>query len=66
MEDTANSNLTLIMNNTNSNVSTASTEDNENLYDVPTWVVVILSLFYGLISLTAFIGNSLVSRFRYR
>ena len=30
------------------------------LYQVPTSVVVILSLFYGLISLTAFVGNSLV------
>ena len=31
-----------------------------HLYQVPTSVVVILSLFYGLISLTAFVGNSLV------
>ena len=31
-----------------------------NLYEVPTFVVVILSLFYGIISLTAFVGNSLV------
>ena len=41
-----------------------STEENAGtggrLYQVPTSVVVILSLFYGLISLTAFVGNSLV------
>ena len=32
----------------------------ETLYDVPTSVVVVLSVFYGLISLTALIGNILV------
>jgi leucokinin receptor len=31
-----------------------------NLYDVPTSVIILLSLFYGLISLTALVGNSLV------
>ena len=35
-------------------------EDSIDLYEVPTSVVVILSLFYGIISLTAFVGNSLV------
>ena len=32
----------------------------EKLYDVPTSIVILLSCFYGLISLTAFVGNSLV------
>ena len=38
----------------------AASEAAANLYEVPTFVVVILSLFYGIISLTAFVGNSLV------
>jgi hypothetical protein len=28
--------------------------------EVPTWTVLVMSLFYGLISLLAFLGNSLV------
>lgn len=42
--------------------TTANGEDGgfESLYEVPTFVVVILSIFYGIISLTAFVGNSLV------
>ena len=43
----------------NSNLSQSFNTSEENIYDVPTSLVVILSLFYGLISLTAFIGNSL-------
>ena len=44
----------------NSNISQSlNATDEVNLYKVPTSVVVVLSLFYGLISLTAFIGNSL-------
>ena len=31
-----------------------------NLYDVPTSIVILLSFFYGMISLTALVGNILV------
>ena len=52
-----NANLSLI----NATEADGSLEiDEANLYEVPTFVVVILSLFYGIISLTAFVGNSLV------
>ena len=44
----------------NSNITQSlNATDEINLYKVPTSVVVVLSLFYGLISLAAFIGNSL-------
>ena len=42
------------------NLTENGLEDKVDLYDVPIFVVVILSLFYGIISLTAFIGNSMV------
>ena len=48
------SNFDLIRKNGTSNSS------EENLYEVPVSIVVVLSLFYGLISLTALVGNSLV------
>jgi len=58
-------NLTNNDDNANSSLLINGTElgdgvNEANLYEVPTFVVVILSLFYGIISLTAFVGNSLV------
>ena len=41
-------------------VAVSGGEGKEKLYDVPTSIVILLSCFYGLISLTAFVGNSLV------
>jgi hypothetical protein len=35
-------------------------EGKEKLYDVPTFFVIVLTCLYGLISLTALIGNGLV------
>ena len=46
------------MNHTN--LTEGEWEESGNLYEVPVSVVVLLSVFYGLISLTAFLGNSLV------
>lgn len=44
----------------NSNSSGNSTQDGNQLYDVPMYMVVLLSILYGLISVTAVIGNMLV------
>ena len=43
-----------------SNNSSGLEDDSGGIYDVPTSVIILLSVFYGLISLTALIGNSLV------
>ena len=51
--------ITGSMNNNDSMVVNDG-NDEINLYQVPTFVVVILSLFYGIISLTAFVGKSMV------
>jgi leucokinin receptor len=47
-------------NQTGSNLTEGAGRLEDKLYDVPTFVIVILGLFYGLISLFAFVGNSLV------
>lgn len=63
--DTELDNITFILSNTFSNVSEQNatvneTEEVQVLYQVPTAIVVVLSLFYGAICITAILGNLLV------
>ncbi len=47
-------------NSTTLNLNSSSPTADPSLYEVPPSVVALLSCFYGLISLAAFVGNALV------
>lgn len=59
-DNAVNSELSSFFNVSEAHISGNETEERQALYEVPTAAVVVLSLFYGAICITAILGNFLV------